>query len=503
MIAIFVERSLELAVLALIAFPLARLATDQGVRRRFQAFPHVQAAIAGSLAIYVCIVAIIACAQPVALRPAALAALVLLILERWQARAEHGLDRGLPSGSLAFMQLAPWRDPQFYLKQAAQHGPVFKFRHFVYPAIGIVGLERAAEFLESNDENLLVPPAPFNGLVPGGFVRFLSAERHRDVASALRAAVTPAVVEECKETLATEAKVALQTLAADPSGKSDPIPVLDRMVLHILMRCFFGISPGAALDRLERHYRIADYRRLARTGRSRAVAAVFDILGELRASALELHQESLAGRKSFLNELRRVCPDALEDDELMANFVYMLHTARVDVVGLLAWLLVKLAENPLWVAQLASELDADPETALRPGGLADRLVRETLRLEQSEFLLRRVKRPIRWDGLNIPSGWYVRVCVHESHRSSEIFDRPDEFDPDRFLHPTSRTQYSPFGLAPRICPGAHFTRTIGRHLAAELATSHSVQVRDVAPLEFSGFHWRPSSRLRVSLQARE
>ena len=73
------------------------------------------------------------------------------------------------------MQLAPWRDPQFYLKQAAQHGPVFKFRHFVYPAIGIVGLERAAEFLESNDENLLVPPAPFNGLVPGGFVRFLSA----------------------------------------------------------------------------------------------------------------------------------------------------------------------------------------------------------------------------------------------------------------------------------------------------------------------------------------
>jgi cytochrome P450 len=500
-IATLVERSVELALLGLIAFPLARLVIDPGVRRRFQAFPRVQVVLSGSLALYACIVAIIAVAAPSALRPAAIAALVLLTVERWQARAKYGLTRGLAPGSLAFMAIAPWRDPDFYRKQAARHGPVFKFRHFVYPAIGIVDLNRAGKFLASNEENLKVPPAPFNDLVPGGFVRYLQTERHQDVASLLRAALTPAVVDACEATLATEAKAALQTLAADPNGKADPVPVIDRMVLHNLMRCFFGISPGAQLDRLERHYRIADYRRLARTGRSRAATAVFDIVGELRAT-FEDGEQSNPGGQSFLAELCRTCPDALGDIELMSNFVYTLHTARVDVCGFILWLLVKLGENPSWVARLASELEFDRANALRPGGLADRIVRETLRLHQSEFLLRRVARPIQWDGLQIPSGWYVRVCVQESHRSSEMFDRPDVFDPDRFLQPAGWTRYSPFGLPPRICPGAHLSRAIGRHVTAELAGAYTIEVRDAEPVEFGGFHWKPSSRLRATLQAR-
>lgn len=500
MIAAVVERTVEIALLGVIALPLARLVVDAGVRRRFQAFPRVQIIMAGALALYTCTVAVIALVLPEMLRPAAVAALVLLAVERWQARAAYGRKRGLPSGSLAFMPISPWRDPQFYRKQAAEHGPVFKFRHFVYPAIGIVGLDRAAQFLATNDENLVVPPAPFNRLVPGGFVRYLNAERHRDVASVLRAALTPAVVDSCEPTLATEAKIALEALAADGDGNADPVLVMDRMVLHDLMQCFFGISPGDALDRLERQYRIADYRHLARTGRNRAGAAVFDIIEEIRT--LVSDRELLAGRQSFLAELCRIHPEALADDELMSNFVYTLHTGRLDAVGFLAWLLVRLGENPLWVTRLASEIDADRAHALQPGGLADRIVRETLRLHQSEFLLRRVKSPIQWDGLSIPAGWYIRICVQESHRSSEMFDSPDVFDPNRFLHPPSRARYSPFGLPPRICPGAHLSRAIGKHLAAELASGYELQVHNAEPLEFSGFHWRPGSRFRVSVQAR-
>lgn len=458
--------------------------------------------MAGALLLYASIVAVIALTEPALLRPAAGAALVVLFIERWQARASHGRNRGLPSGSLTLMPISPWRDPQYYQKQAAQHGPVFKFRHFVFPAIGIVGLDRAADFLSTNDENLVVPPAPFNGLVPGGFVRYLNAEQHRDVATVLRSALTPAVVDACEPELAAEARLAIHALAADDQGKPDPLPVMDRMVLHDLMRCFFGIGPGPALDRLEAHYRIADYRRLARTGRKRAGAAVFDIVEDLRASTLERDEDSLACPESFFAELIRIHPDALDDDELMSNFVYSLHTARLDVGGFLAWLLVKLGENPSWMARLANELDVDRTQAMRPGGLADRMVRETLRLHQSEFLLRRVKRPIRWNGLDIPAGWYVRVCVQESHRSSDMFDSPDIFDPDRFLHSPNRKRYSPFGLPPRICPGAYLSRAIGRHLTAELASDYELRVDHAEPAEFSGFHWRPSSRLRASLQPR-
>lgn len=496
-----VERTVEIALLGVIALPLARLAIHPGVRRRFQAFPRIQTAMTAALALYVVAVVIIALSEPIALRAAAAAALMVLALERWQARAAHGRKSGLPAGSLAVMPISPWHDPQYYLKQAARHGPVFKFRHFIHPAVGIVGLERAANFLAANDEGLIVPPAPFNGLVPGGFVRYLGGGRHRDVAAVLRSALTPAVVDSCEQVLATEAKAMLRSLAAS-DGKADPLPAIDRMVLNDLMRCFFGISPGPDLDRLEEHYRVADYRHLARTGRRRAAAALFDIIGELRTRALAHEGNSPANGQSFFSELCRLHPDAISDDELLGNFVYTLHTARLDVVGFLSWLLVKLGENPLCLARLANETDVDRGRRLAPGGLADRIVRETLRLHQSEFLLRRVKRPIRWDGMQIPAGWYIRICVQESHRSSEMFDRPDVFDPDRFLVPARRTQYAPFGLPPRVCPGAHLSRAIGRHVAAELAVGYELQVHNAEPVEFSGFHWRPGARFSVSLRPR-
>jgi cytochrome P450 len=46
-------------------------------------------------------------------------------------------------------------------------------------------------------------------------------------------------------------------------------------------------------------------------------------------------------------------------------------------------------------------LRGDPE----PGELARRIVRETLRLEQSEYLMRQARRTIHWRGFVIPRGW--------------------------------------------------------------------------------------------------
>ncbi|MGH7543580.1 MAG: cytochrome P450 [Gemmatimonadota bacterium] len=484
------------------AWPFARLAVEPGVRRRFRAFPRMQAILTGSIAVYAVVVAGIALAAPAWLRPAAAIAAVALATERWQARPGYGKSRGWPPGSLAMAPLSAWRDPTYYARQAARHGPVFKFRHFVYPAAGIVGLERAADFLRTQAGNLFVPPAPFNSLVPGGFVRYLEAGHHHDVAAVLRAAMSPNVVEACQPALAEEARIAVERLAVGTGGGVDPLPVVDRMVLHDMMHAFYGISRGPLLERLEAQYRIADYRRLTRVGRARACAAIFEIVRQVRELAPGSADGSGRERASFLSELARLHPELLTDDEVMGNFVYTLQTARLDVNGLLMWLLKQAAEHPAWMARLAEEAMRDPAAVRRPDGLADRMVRETLRLDQSEFLLRRAKRPIRWGGFDIPAGWFVRVCVQESHRSHEAFDDPERFDPDRFLRPLDRTRYSPFGVYRRLCPGEHLSRAIATHLVVELASGYDLEVRGDGPPEFSGFHWRPSPRFRVRLVAR-
>ena len=97
----------------------------------------------------------------------------------------------------------------------------------------------------------------------------------------------------------------------------------------------------------------------------------------------------------------------------------------------------------------------DPATAF---------VMETLRLEQSEFLYRRVVAPIDIDGRTIPAGWILRLCVNEAHRDPAVFPDPDRFDPRRFLAAElhaqrvlalRRAHARLHGRAPRALPRPH------------------------------------------------
>jgi cytochrome P450 len=128
-------------------------------------------------------------------------------------------------------------------------------------------------------------------------------------------------------------------------------------------------------------------------------------------------------------------------------------------------------------------------------------VRETLRLEQSEYLIRRTTGEIKLAGFVIPKGWLVRVCVRESHRSAVAFKEPNMFNPDRFIHnQPSRAEYSPFGLSPKKgCLGEDVTMVIGRIFVNEVAQFDWNVVED-GPPEYRGFHWKPSSKLRVHLR---
>jgi (+)-abscisic acid 8'-hydroxylase len=126
-------------------------------------------------------------------------------------------------------------------------------------------------------------------------------------------------------------------------------------------------------------------------------------------------------------------------------------------------------------------------------------------MEQSEFITRRATEDIHWEGYLIPKGWRLRVCVRESHRSAEIFDHPDRFDPDRFLSaPPTRDDYSPFGVTSTrtSCLGEPLTLTVGRIFVDELVRGYDWTVVSDGPREFSGFHWRPSRRFSIALAPR-
>jgi cytochrome P450 len=163
-----------------------------------------------------------------------------------------------------------------------------------------------------------------------------------------------------------------------------------------------------------------------------------------------------------------------------------------------------LSDHPEWVARLREEAGTQAEATTGTGdSLAYRIVSETLRLEQSEYLYRETLEEISCGGFVIPKGWLVRICVRESHRSAVIFDSPDVFDPDRFLgRRYSRDEYSPFGASRIMCLGEGLTRTFGQILASEAALAYDWSVVSDGPREFRRWHWKPSSRFSVAISPR-
>ncbi|BBZ66591.1 hypothetical protein MINS_20200 [Mycolicibacterium insubricum] len=64
------------------------------------------------------------------------------------------------------------------------------------------------------------------------------------------------------------------------------------------------------------------------------------------------------------------------------------------------------------------------------------------------------------DGYRIPAGTLLIYGIYAVQRDPALWERAEEFDPQRFLGPGARAydrwQYIPFGAGPRSCIGDHF-----------------------------------------------
>ena len=475
------ETAVEVAILALLVWPLVRLLFVPAFLGRLGGSPELAIAIGAGLVVYAVAIAAVAILVPWLLRPAAVVAVVLLLASLWRARPSYGRGRGLPPGSLSLAPVGPWVDDRFYGKQAARHGPVFKTSHVVFPSVCVVGLKTGIELLREHDAVLDTPPARFSTFVDGGFVRYMTPEDHEAYWRAMRKGVTGSLIRDAEDDIAEIVRSEL--------SRPGPIPATtDRIACRVLLRLLFGIPPDDPdMDRVVALYHVIDPRRAWRSSRN-------GVLGAIEETEAIIRRRGPAG---FFGAALAAGEGNVDERLLLRNFVILNHTAGGDLGGMLAWIVRKLTDNPEWVERVRAE---EP-----PSGLARRIAQETLRLEQAEFLTRRATEDIHWNGYVIPRGWRVRICVRESHRSAAIFEQPDRFDPDRFLaSPPSRDVYSPFGVtSTRIsCLGEPLTLTVGRVFVDELVRGFDWTVVGDGPREFSGFHWRPSRRFRISLAPR-
>lgn len=492
-----VNTLLLVLVLLAPAVPILNLCRHRSFLRRLSLFPRALLILAAVMLGYIVAIVVLAAFWPRLLLFAAAVVLPPAIyLFAWRARPGFGRSKGLPPGRLVIAPTGPWKDYLYYLKQAEQHGSIFKMCHFVQPMVCIVGLPAGKEFLLLNDNNTVTPPMPFNNSIPEGFMRYMAPDLHRAYRDRMKRVFSDREFLDRKLDRVSHAFRQGLLQMAEREEPVNPAPHIARMCFAIMAELFFGVSPGSErFERLRRCYSSIDYR----TALTTSASSVEESLREIEKIVLD---SAASGDHLFLQFIGN-SPSAgqfqADNPTLLRNFIFLMLTSWIDVSDLLTWVFKLMNDHPGWNSRMCEALVSGHDFANHDKHqLATSIVLETLRLEQSEYLMRRAVRDIEFRGYRIPANWLVRICIRESHLDPEHFDRPFDFDPKRFLNPEpGRQHYAPFGMDEKSCLGTVITLWVGQQFVLEVAGGPDWRLVQDGPRELGAFHWRPSTRYRV------
>ena len=202
----------------------------------------------------------------------------------------------------------------------------------------------------------------------------------------------------------------------------------------------------------------------------------------------------------------------LSMQEVRSNILTFLSAGHETTANTLAWSIFLLSQSTEW--RLRAREEADRELS-SPTDLLDRLivtkavVEEALRLYPPIAALSReaVEADTLGD-LAVKPNSLVVIAPYVLHRHRSIWDRPDAFDPSRFL-PDARSAiprfaYLPFGVGARTCIGSSFALQEATIVLAVLLRHFDMRLlanTDVWPLQ--RITVRPANGLPMELTRRE
>ena len=496
------ELTIEIALLTACALPLLRLNVQSSFVR---SFPDLAILLSVFLITGVVAVTALCIWSPVLLRPVTLICVTLFVALWYRARERYGASKGLPPGSLSLARtFQAITDQNFFLETARRLGPIFKFNQFHRPAVCVVGLDKGSQLLKTHAGQLRTAPLPFNASIPGGFIRYMEPNAHRNYSLALRSAFTPAILDVYREDFQQAIRNEVEVMAAscDPQG-FEPANSLKRMSSACLVHALFGLHrDDPRFLTLLTLCETVGTEVMTRPNEPRIKDAFDNIESIIESRKKELKARVGAESNERENVLQYFASsDAahLDPQTVLKNLLFLFLIGSSNTTGLLRWVLQQLGDHPQWVTRIGDQLRQGNES--RAKELAKRVVRETLRLHQSEYIYRTVNETFVFDNLRFPRGWLVRVAVRESHRDERIFDNPERFDPDRFeRHDFEPRQFSPFGLDHHMCVGAAMASCIAELLVEELARKGTWRVvadGPVARRRRHWQHWETSPSLRI------
>lgn len=208
--------------------------------------------------------------------------------------------------------------------------------------------------------------------------------------------------------------------------------------------------------------------------------------------------------------------ERLSDTNMRYQVITFLIAGHETTSGLLSFALYYLTRHPQVLARTRAEVDA-----VLPAGQAavyedlerlvvvEQVLEETLRLWPTApaFSVAPWQDETLGAGYPIARDQRLTVLLPAVHRDPEVWDRPDEFDIDRFSpgrrHLIPAQAYKPFGNGSRACIGRLFAMMEAKLALAlmlqnfdlEGEAGYQLQIRETLTLKPDGFRLRVRQRL--------
>ncbi len=159
-----------------------------------------------------------------------------------------------------------------------------------------------------------------------------------------------------------------------------------------------------------------------------------------------------------------------EDDTMLTESEIVGHTTVIFAAGhetssnALTWTLFLLSQHPQLAAEVLDEVEALLHGAppsleqLSQLPLLEATIKESMRLiPPVPWNSRLAAAPTELGGYHLPRHTEVIVSIYHTHHMSELYERPDDFNPHRWSDiERDAFEFNPFGGGPRMCIGAPF-----------------------------------------------
>ena len=296
-----------------------------------------------------------------------------------------------------------------------------------------------------------------------------------------------------------------------PNREIDIFPILNDLAFQTVVKSLF--SSAANQDDINRLQYITEQaqKMLVKELRQPYLGWWFNFSGEIKKH-IDLTNEARLILKRIVNERKAANEkqhdlldmlldakyedgNSMEEEQLIDEILILFTAGHETTSNALTFTTQLLALHPEWQDKIYKERLVLKESSddlmdlVTKSKVCQQVLEEAMRLYPPAYFIDRVNiKPDSFNGLDFEAGSNLLFSVYEIHRHPKLWDKPDDFLPERFSEGSRKfsSQYFPFGAGPRKCIGNNFAMFEMIIAVSELVSNYKIsptfETIDITPL---------------------